>query len=126
MYYQCSENKGADQLHGYREADLRLCFHICKKPVFSRLGSFVFSPERKTKLLRMEDGRFRRAAVFDDDNDSDSDGSDMVSHMCVVCVGYIVFSNLSVIPQHCLVATGMSVFTFIVLPHCGIRQCSHS
>ena len=30
MYYICSENKGADQLHGYREADLRLCFRICK------------------------------------------------------------------------------------------------
>ena len=28
LYYPCSENKG------YREADLRLCFHICKKPVF--------------------------------------------------------------------------------------------
>ena len=36
----CSENKGADQLRGYREADLRLCFRICKKPVFSRRGSF--------------------------------------------------------------------------------------
>ena len=35
LYYLCSENKGADQLHGYREADLRLCFRICKKPVFS-------------------------------------------------------------------------------------------
>ena len=23
-------NKGADQLRGYREADLRLCFRICK------------------------------------------------------------------------------------------------
>ena len=32
--YLCSENKGADQLRGYREADLRLCFRICKKPVF--------------------------------------------------------------------------------------------
>ena len=31
----CSENKGADQLRGNLEADLRLCFHICKKPVFS-------------------------------------------------------------------------------------------
>ena len=30
MYYPCSENKGADQLRGYREADLRLCFRICK------------------------------------------------------------------------------------------------
>ena len=25
MYYLCSENKGADQLRGYHEADLRLC-----------------------------------------------------------------------------------------------------
>ena len=30
LYYPCSENKGADQLHGYREADLRLFFRICK------------------------------------------------------------------------------------------------
>ena len=35
LYYLCSENKGADQLRGCREADLRLCFRICKKPVFS-------------------------------------------------------------------------------------------
>ena len=38
-HYPCSENKGADQLRGYREADLRLCFRICKKPLFSRRGS---------------------------------------------------------------------------------------
>ena len=30
MYYLCSENQGADQLHGYREADLCLCFRTCK------------------------------------------------------------------------------------------------
>ena len=41
MYYPYSENKGADQLRGYREADLRLCFRICKKPVFIRRGSFT-------------------------------------------------------------------------------------
>ena len=35
LYYPCSENKGADQLRGYREADPRLCFRICKRPVFS-------------------------------------------------------------------------------------------
>ena len=39
MYYPCSENKGADQLRGYREADLRLCFRLCKLLVFSRTGS---------------------------------------------------------------------------------------
>ena len=35
LYYLCSENKGADQLRGYREADLRLCFRICKLLDFS-------------------------------------------------------------------------------------------
>ena len=30
-----SENKGADKLRAYRTADLRLCFRICKKQVFS-------------------------------------------------------------------------------------------
>ena len=41
LYYPYSENKGADQLRGYREADLRLCFRVCKKPVFSQRGSFI-------------------------------------------------------------------------------------
>ena len=35
LYYLCSENKGADQLRGDRAADLCLCFHKCKKQVFS-------------------------------------------------------------------------------------------
>ena len=39
MYYPCSENKDADQLRGYRKADLRLCFRPCKLLVFSRTGS---------------------------------------------------------------------------------------
>ena len=34
LYYPCSENKCADQLRGCREADLRLCFRICKKSGF--------------------------------------------------------------------------------------------
>ena len=34
LWYPCSENKGADQLCGYREADLRLCFRIYKKAGF--------------------------------------------------------------------------------------------
>ena len=42
MYYPCSENKDADQLRGYREADLRLCFRPCKLLVFSRTGSYYF------------------------------------------------------------------------------------
>ena len=41
MYYPSNENKGADQLRGYREADLRLCFRICRLLVFLRCGSFM-------------------------------------------------------------------------------------
>ena len=29
LYYPDSENKGADQFRGHREADLRLCFRTC-------------------------------------------------------------------------------------------------
>ena len=41
VYYPCSENKGADQLRGYREADLRLCFLLCRLLVFPCSGSDV-------------------------------------------------------------------------------------
>ena len=34
VYYPCSENKGADQLRSYCEADLRLCFRKCRLLVF--------------------------------------------------------------------------------------------
>ena len=30
LFYLCSENKGADKLRGYREADMRLCFAYAK------------------------------------------------------------------------------------------------
>ena len=39
MYYPCSEYKGADQLRGYRKADLRLCFRKCRLLVFPWGGS---------------------------------------------------------------------------------------
>ena len=35
LYYLSSENKGADQLRGHHEADLRLCFRIYAKLLFS-------------------------------------------------------------------------------------------
>ena len=39
LYYLCSENKGTDQLRNYcRADDLRLCFCIGKKQVFSSCG----------------------------------------------------------------------------------------
>ena len=34
LYYQCSGNKGADQLRSYCKADVRLCFRICKMLFF--------------------------------------------------------------------------------------------
>ena len=40
LLYPCTENKGADKVCGYRTADLRLCFRICKKQIFAIRGSF--------------------------------------------------------------------------------------
>ena len=39
LCYPGSENKGADQLRGYREADLRLCFRVYAKSRFSHVIS---------------------------------------------------------------------------------------
>ena len=46
-YYPSSENKGADQLRSYCycEADLRLCFRLCRLLVFPCGGSFIGSAE---------------------------------------------------------------------------------
>ena len=41
LYYPCSENKGADQLRSNCEADLRLCFRLCRLLVFPRGGSYM-------------------------------------------------------------------------------------
>ena len=35
LYFWSSENKVADQLRGYCNADLHLCFRLCKLLVFS-------------------------------------------------------------------------------------------
>ena len=57
LYYPSSENKDTDQLRGYREADLRPCFRICKTLVFSPGGSMVTNlliapPYTKEKITR--------------------------------------------------------------------------
>ena len=41
MYYPSSEKKGADQLRGYREADLRLCFRLCRLLVFHGAAQMI-------------------------------------------------------------------------------------
>ena len=69
LYYPCSENKGADQLRGYREADLRLCFRICRLLVYLCSGSYFLCKIRGSNqhlitnitfddaILRTADGR---------------------------------------------------------------------
>ena len=41
LYYPSSQNKGADQLRGYREADLRLCFRLCRLLVFHEAAQIL-------------------------------------------------------------------------------------
>ena len=49
LYYPSSENKGADKLRVYREADLRLCFRLCTLLVFPWSGSYVVQFHSKVK-----------------------------------------------------------------------------
>ena len=43
---------------------------------------------------------------------------DVYSKLCVCVFGFnVAFNNFSVISRRCLVATGSSMLTFIVLPH---------
>ena len=42
LYYPSSENKGADQLRSYCEADLRLCCRLCRLLVFPWGGLFEY------------------------------------------------------------------------------------
>ena len=67
LYYPCSKNKGADQLRGYREADLRLCFRMCKKSVFSRRGSFMIMLLSHIQVI-LELQSALNAAKYDDSN----------------------------------------------------------
>ena len=54
MYYPSSENKGADQLRGYREADLRLCFRICKRWFSQDAAHMSDVPKLKTYVRSLE------------------------------------------------------------------------
>ena len=60
LYYPCSENKGADQLCSYCEADQRLRFRLCRLLFFPCGCSFSFNvlslitcitPSKHTKLI---------------------------------------------------------------------------
>ena len=65
FYYLCSENKGADQLRGYREADLRLCFRICKTLGFLMMRLICFSDVRICmKQIFHEETRMKYRQLF--------------------------------------------------------------
>ena len=53
LYYPSNENKGADQLRSYCEADLRLCFRICRLLVFPWGGSFVSTPAKHLISIKL-------------------------------------------------------------------------
>ena len=55
MYYPSSENKGADQLRGYCEADLRLRFHLCRLLVFPWGGSIVVDLSHRFTIMHMNE-----------------------------------------------------------------------
>ena len=58
LYYPSSENKDADQLRGYHEADLRLCFRLCRLLVFPRGGSFITYYARHKTACIAKDATF--------------------------------------------------------------------
>ena len=55
MYSPSSENKGADQLRGNREADLRLRFHLCRLLVFPWGGSIVVDLSHRFTIMHMNE-----------------------------------------------------------------------
>ena len=56
LYYPPSENKDADQVRGYREADLRLCFRICRLLFFCL---FVFFFHEAAHLYQLRFNGFK-------------------------------------------------------------------
>ena len=68
FYYPGSKNKGADQLRSYNAADLRLCYRICKKPVFSQQGSYMpmlaILKKQQKKQQHKKGGTCKEALVY--------------------------------------------------------------
>ena len=52
LYYLCSENKVADQLRGYREADLRLCFRIFNQRTIGPVNAHLISWPSKAQNIQ--------------------------------------------------------------------------
>ena len=52
LRYPSSENKDTNQLHSYCEADLCLCFRLCRLLVFPRGGSYIMQRSCLLSLFR--------------------------------------------------------------------------
>ena len=58
LYYIYSiENKGADELRGYREDHLRLWFRIMQRQVFSCRGSVIMVEQNNPRLFADKPGQ---------------------------------------------------------------------
>ena len=70
MYYPCSENKGAEQLRGYREADLRLCFRRWRLLVFSRAAYIKNQPKPIKAIIHIsgQNGLKQASHAYDYDD----------------------------------------------------------
>ena len=55
MYYPFSQNKGADQLPCYREADLRLCFRICNQRTNGPVNAHLISWPSKAQNIQNQE-----------------------------------------------------------------------
>ena len=62
MYYPRSENKGADQLRGYRQADLRLCLRLCGA---CENQQFRFPTRSETNQLVQSEKQAKKPEILD-------------------------------------------------------------
>ena len=88
LYYPCSENKGADQLRGYREADLRLCFRLCRLLVFPRGGS-IMGKKMPPCLFQSTHNFASIIYSYDKKNSSVNFRFTLISVYCLKLVNYI-------------------------------------
>ena len=100
LYYPCSENKSADQLRRYREADLRLCFRTCKNPVFSRRSSCTCS-----LILLIKTNKRTNLGL-----QAHLHTVHVIAHTCT-CIQYMY---IRIIQKHCLYGSPFPVKTCLM------------
>ena len=82
MYYPCSENKGADLLRGYREADLRLSFFAYSKCWFSHGAAHIY-------------GMLTLVFIMNSTNPTETENDDYILSTVFVSVGSYYFTLFS-------------------------------